>query len=328
MAQGKFSDAMKHYEDKGAIHWTDRQSEAAAALVTKWTQDSAADPSKSRFVFAYTNDDVSELNSALRQVRQQRGELGPPQEFDTKHGRAEFAPGDRVQFTGTDKLQGIYNGQAGTVQEIDGIRLTVQLDGRGGRAVEFDATEFQDFRHGYAGTIYKGQGRTIDQTYLYHSEHWRNSSTYVAMTRHTETAELFVAREIAADLPELTRQVSRLDERRAASHFIEPQEIGNEQPLTPAEVREWYVNSDRETAENAQQVKEADRPGDTARSSDSNRADAEEQTDAKGEVSDASLSKEEKRERQREVRDQREKSDKDQVFQYVQSVTGRDYRQR
>ena len=30
---------------------------------------------------------------------------------------------------------------------------------------------FDEFRHGYAGTIYRGQGKTLDQTYLYHSEH-------------------------------------------------------------------------------------------------------------------------------------------------------------
>ena len=47
------------------------------------------------------------------------------------------------------------------------------------RTIAFNAKEFKDFRHGYAGTIYKGQGRTLDQTYLYHSEHWRSAASYV-----------------------------------------------------------------------------------------------------------------------------------------------------
>ena len=55
------------------------------------------------------------------------------------------------------------------------------------------------FRHGYAGTIYRGQGRTLDQTYLYHSEHWRSAASYVALTRHRDKAELFVARNTARD---------------------------------------------------------------------------------------------------------------------------------
>ena len=61
-------------------------------------------------------------------------------------------------------------------------------------------TEFQSFRHGYAGTIYKGQGRTLDQTYLYHSEHWRSAASYVALTRHRDKAELFVASNTARDV--------------------------------------------------------------------------------------------------------------------------------
>ena len=46
--------------------------------------------------------------------------------------------------------------------------------------------QFDQFRHGYAGTIYKGQGRTLDAVYLYHSHHWRSASSYVALTRHRE----------------------------------------------------------------------------------------------------------------------------------------------
>src|SRR6185312_3247425 len=88
----------------------------------------------------------------------------------------------------------------------------------------FDAARFDKFRHGYAGTIYKGQGRTLDQTYLYHSEHWRSAASYVALTRHRDKAELFVATNTAADLQQLARQVARVDERRAASQFnIQPE---------------------------------------------------------------------------------------------------------
>jgi predicted lipase len=98
----------------------------------------------------------------------------------------------------------------------------VVLDGRSRRTVRFDAGEFAGFRHGYAGTIYKGQGRTFDQTYLYHSQHWRASSSYVALTRHRNKTEIFVARDTASNFDDLARQVSRTDDRRAASYFQPP----------------------------------------------------------------------------------------------------------
>ena len=237
MAEGNFHEALARYEAKGGIHWSRSSDEARAALVKQWAADSAADPAKSRFVFAYTNADVDLLNRELRRVREARGELGPSRSFETRHGRHDFAVGDRIQFTGTEKALSIFNGNAGIIQSIDGDGITVRLDGHDGALLAFDAETFDEFRHGYAGTIYKGQGRTLDQTYLYHSEHWRSAASYVALSRHREKAELFVAREVAPDLKQLARQMARLEERRAASQFFHAgEQPGPVRPLTPMEL--------------------------------------------------------------------------------------------
>jgi hypothetical protein len=236
MAEGNYSDALNIYQDKGAIHWTRTQGEARAELVAQWAKDSAAKPDKTRFVFAYTNDDVQQLNAALRAVRQERGELGQDQELATAHGRLGFAAGDRIQFTGTEKKAGILNGAGGTIEAIHGTHLAVKLDGRAGKTINFDAASFDQFRLGYAGTIYRGQGRTLDQTYLCHSEHWRSAASYVALTRHRDKAELFVARNSARDVHQLARQMARTDDRRAASMFHQQQQIGPVRPLSPAEI--------------------------------------------------------------------------------------------
>jgi Ti-type conjugative transfer relaxase TraA len=219
MAEGNFHDALARYDEKGGIKWTRTQEEAQAALVRKWAADTKADPSKTRFVFAYTNDDVSKVNFAIRKVRRERGELGEDHIFATGRGQEAYAAGDRLQIIGTDKQRGLLNGHAGTIAKIEDTTIHLQLDGRAGRMVAFDAEEFKQFRHGYAGTIYKGQGRTLDQTYLYHSEHWRSAASYVALTRHRDKAEVFVARNTAANLKELARQMARVDNRKAASHF-------------------------------------------------------------------------------------------------------------
>ena len=222
MAEGNFHTALGMYDSKGAIHWKHNQEASRAALVSQWAKDSAAAPSKSRFVLAYTNVDVDRLNADIRAVRKERGELGEDHKFDTKHGRGlDFAERDRIQFTGTDKRKGLMNGAAGTIERIDGDRIGVRLDGNGDKWVEFDAKAFQDFRHGYAGTIYKVQGSTLDQTYLYHSEHWRSAASYVALTRHRDKAELFASYDVAEDLKQLARQMARVDDRRAASAFYE-----------------------------------------------------------------------------------------------------------
>ena len=234
MAEGNFAGALAIYDAKGAVHWTGSQADARELLVEQWAKDSAADASKSRFVFAYTNEGVGQLNAEIRAVRRERGELGEDRNFVTTHGEVAFAVNDRVQITSTDKAKGLVNGTAGTIKGIEGDTMTLKLDGRSESVVEFDAKEFQDFRHGYAGTIYKGQGRTLDQTYLYHSEHWRSAPGYVALTRHRDKVELFVARNTADDLKHLARQMGRLDDRRAASSF---QQTRAPVPVQPLDLR-------------------------------------------------------------------------------------------
>ena len=222
LAEGRFDSAVQAFDRHGAITWTGDGEAARAALVARWKADTLADPAASRFVFAYTNVDVSQLNAELRQVRRDRGELGSPDvRLETKHGAADFAVGDRVQFTDTDKRRHIYNGNAGVITGLDARtgQVTARLDaaaGSAGREVTWAAAEFEGFRHGYAGTIYKGQGKTLDHTYLLHTHHWRAAASYVALTRQREGAQVFASTEVARGAAQLARQMGR-GEVRAAS---------------------------------------------------------------------------------------------------------------
>ncbi len=247
LAEGRFAEAVQAFDAAGAITWTDKQDEARSALVAAWKRDAADKPGASRFVFAYTNRDVDTLNVELRQVRRARGELtGQDVPLETRHGRAAFAVGDRVQFTETDKTRHIYNGNVGTITFVDPStgQVAAKLDaaGRDGREVRWTAADFQGFRHGYAGTIYKGQGKTLDRTYLYHTEHWRSAASYVALTRQRESAEVFVARETARDVGQLARQMARGEVRAASIAWPTREELDQQRPRPP----EWEPERDKE----------------------------------------------------------------------------------
>jgi hypothetical protein len=229
LAEGRFGRAVAAFDREGAITWSEGGEAARAALVAAWTRDTAAEPAASRFVFAYTNADVDRLNAELRAVRRGRGELGSPDyRFETKHGAAEFAVGDRVQITETDRRLGLHNGNAGTITGIDGVTGSVQARLDGGRDVSWSAEEFVGFRHGYAGTIYKGQGKTLDHTYLLHTRHWRAAASYVALTRQRETAQVFVDRETAATAPQLAWQMGRGETRAASVAWATADELAPE----------------------------------------------------------------------------------------------------
>ena len=244
MHKGEFLPALTIFTRQGAIQWSGREKESFGKLVERWGKDIEADPAKARFVFAYTNADVKELNAALRALRKDQGALGEDHTLSTAEGEAAFAVNDRIQFTGTARHRdyrdaGLANGNAGIIRAIDGRRVTVVLDAKPGmpeRIVcfavgsDYAGGEFDQIRHGYAGTIYRGQGRTLDATYLYHSAHWRSASSYVGLTRHRENVSLFVATETARDLGQLARQMARVDDCRAASQFVADY---SEQPPLP-----------------------------------------------------------------------------------------------
>lgn len=225
LAEGRVEPAVRAFAANRALDWSGTEAEARARLVARWTADTAADlgadRTATRFVFAYTNAEVNALNTELRAVRRARGELGENTTFETKHGPADFAVGDRIQFTDTDKRAGLFNGNAGVITAIDQRtgRLSARLDaGTTGeaRVVSWFACAFEGFRHGYAGTIYKGQGKTLDHTYLAHSRHWRRAASYVALTRQRQSAMIFAATETARDVRELARQMARSEIRSAS----------------------------------------------------------------------------------------------------------------
>ena len=242
MHEGEFLQALKTFDQKGGIHWTDRQSDTLKDMAARYTADVAATPDKRRFMFAYTNKDVASLNQHARALHRQRGDLGQDHSLATKHGAAQFATGDRIQFTGNgrtkaEKNAGLTNGRVGTVtalaiDEHGKARVSVELDAAKGdkpQTVSFvvgensKAGEFNSFKHGFAGTIYRGQGRTLDEAYVAHSAQWRSAASYVALTRHRERVHIFAARETVKDLETWPKGMARTDNKRAATAYsIDP----------------------------------------------------------------------------------------------------------
>src|SRR5208337_4356400 len=79
-----------------------------------------------------------------------------------------------------------------------------------------EAGEFDAFRHGYAGTVWKEQGKTRARTYLLHSDQWRSATSYVALSRHSDSMALF-ASEKPAPWIMATRGLAGLTEQQRAS---------------------------------------------------------------------------------------------------------------
>ena len=193
LATGGTVEALEAYEQRGHITQLDTREAARNRLLEAWMHDGEKDPQASRLIMAYTRDDVQKLNSSVRAARQRRGELGQAEVIETKRGAREFAAHDRLYFLRNEKSLGVKNGTLGTVEKVSGGVLQVKLDS--GQRVAVDSRFYQDLDHGYAATVYKAQGVTVDRSYVLATNHFDRHSSYVALSRHREEAKVFYAAE-------------------------------------------------------------------------------------------------------------------------------------
>ena len=194
-ATGCTSEALAAYEREGRVRVAPTRTTARGALLATWKRSRQQRPGLSRLMLAYTRDEVRQLNEQARAVRVAAGELGQGEVIETERGPREIAVGDRLYFLKNERSLGVKNGSLGTVERIrDGV-LQIRLDGEEGRRVVVDTTQYAHLDHGYAATVHKAQGVTVDLTYVLATAHFDRHSTYVALSRHRENAAVFYGEE-------------------------------------------------------------------------------------------------------------------------------------
>jgi Ti-type conjugative transfer relaxase TraA len=216
LARGRVASALDAYEAAGRLHWTDTRHAARTELVARYMADRQAQPEAAQLIVAYRNADAWELNEAVRSARTASGGLGP----GVSVGGAEYSPGDRIVFLRNDHqgrevrnldrtgaAVGVKNGTLGTVERVEASHFAARLDD--GRRVGFDPRDYDTIAHGYAVTIHKSQGATVDRVYALADPMMNRNAAYVALTRHREGVHLFADRETFADRCHLDKALSR-----------------------------------------------------------------------------------------------------------------------
>ena len=110
-------------------------------------------------------------------------------------------------FLKNERGLGVKNGTLGAVQEITPERMSVRLDD--GRQVGFELKAYADLDHGYASTIHKAQGVTVDRAHVLATPGLDRHAAYVALTRHRDGVSLHYGADQFADGQALARTLSR-----------------------------------------------------------------------------------------------------------------------
>jgi Ti-type conjugative transfer relaxase TraA len=215
LATGRTGNALEAY--RGSVHEAQTREQARDDLIDRWDRDRQAAPERSRIILTHTNDEVRALNEAARERMRSGGDLGDEVRVTVERGKRNFASGDRVMFLQNERGLGVKNGTLGTIEQVSAQSMSVRTDD--GRNVAFDLKDYSKIDHGYAATIHKAQGMTVDRTHVLATPGMDAHGSYVALSRHRDGVDLHYGCDDFASQDRLTRTLSRDRSKDMASDY-------------------------------------------------------------------------------------------------------------
>lgn len=216
-ARGRTAEAIGAYRDHGKVLASATKLEAMRALITDWDRD--YDPEKSSLILVHLRRDVRMLNEMARSALLERGVIGQGHRFDTEDGVRQFAAGDQIVFLRNENSLGVKNGMIGRVVEAARGRLLAEV-GDDKRRVEITEAFYRNVDHGYATTVHKSQGATVDQVKVLASLSLDKHLAYVAMTRHRDDVALYYGERSFAKAGGLVPILSRRNVKETTLDYV------------------------------------------------------------------------------------------------------------
>ncbi|MRN79832.1 AAA family ATPase [Brucella sp. 10RB9210] len=212
LATGRTGNAIHAYDNHGMVHVAESREQARTDLIDRWDRERQAAPECSRIILTHTNAEVRALNEAAREKMRQAGDLGEDVRVTVDRGDGQrnersFASGDRVMFLANERGLGVKNGTLGTIQEVSTQSMTVRIDD--GCCVAFDLKDYNRIDHGYAATIHKAQGMTVDRLHVLATPGMDAHGSYVALSRHRDGVDLHYGRDDFSSHDRLVNTLSR-----------------------------------------------------------------------------------------------------------------------
>ena len=256
LSAGNTAAALDAYDRHHSIVQVESRAQARSALIARYAHNHKQDPTQSQLVMAFAREDVKVLNTDIRTLRQQIGQLGLSEEVTTAGGRQVFALNDRICFLKNERDLGVKNGALGVVQGIESGVMSVQLDT--GTTVQVDTKFYKHLDYGYAATVHKAQGTTVDKAYVLATSHFDRHTAYVALSRHRDNVTVFYATDdFGGRTPGATEQsvkarftetLSRARPKELANDYLELEPAAPVASVSSLVVAEWEKRRNAEHA--------------------------------------------------------------------------------
>ncbi|QCP55137.1 Ti-type conjugative transfer relaxase TraA [Trinickia violacea] len=228
LAQHRIREAVEAYAAHERIHLHANRSQAQEWLLAQWHVDHLVRPDDKQILLAHTNAARQALNEQARRFLRASGELGADDHWvQAGERRIAVARGERIMFGQNDYVMGVKNGTLATVEQIGlpaagathpGAVLHVRLND--GRQLRVDTAQYPYLDYGYALTVHKSQGVTVNRAYVLATPGMPAELAYVAMTRHKQALLVAGGRDDFADQDALVRGLSRGENKSFSGEHV------------------------------------------------------------------------------------------------------------
>lgn len=220
LARGRIGKAVGAYSGNGRMMASELKADAVANLIVDWNRD--FDAAKSTLILAHLRRDVRMLNNLAREKLVERGIIQHGHAFMTADGARRFAAGDQIVFLKNEGSIGVKNGMLARVVEASPGRVVAAIgEGEHRRHVSVEQRLYSNIDHGYATTIHKSQGATVDRVKVLASLSLDRHLTYVAMTRHREDLAVYYGRRSFAKAGGLIQMLSRSNAKETTLDYAD-----------------------------------------------------------------------------------------------------------
>lgn len=218
LARGNVGKALAAYQSNCKMIGLELKADAVTNLISDWNRE--YDPAKSTLILAHLRRDVRMLNELARAKLIERGIIEQGFVFNTADGNRNFAAGDQIVFLNNEGAIGVKNGMLGTVVEAAPGRLVAVIgEGEHLRQVIVEQRFYNNVDHGYATTVHKSQGATVDRVKVLASLSLDRHLTYVAMTRHREDLGVYYGRRSFTKAGGLVEILSRRNSKETTLDY-------------------------------------------------------------------------------------------------------------
>ncbi|MDA9163616.1 AAA family ATPase [Rickettsiaceae bacterium] len=232
LSKGEVRSGVSILEANGKILEASTKNESMQSLLADWSK--SKEKIADRVILAVKNADVTALNHGARQYLKLSGDLRGNEVSVAGH---YYMKGDRVLIKETNKKLGLVNGDFATVMHASRDRFVLGMESVDSadtsndnkKLVEFNPSAYSGFRHGYATTIFKAQGASIREVFVFHDGFAGIRNSYVALSRNVENLRLYINNEATKSINHLIKQLGHDSEIGSSLSYFTKQELADKE---------------------------------------------------------------------------------------------------